>query len=77
MYYYKQVKDGTITSVEAKSRDATSPSFIKATKAEYDSFIASLPVIEPEPSLVFEPPETGIPEKVKYIEEYLKELQRG
>lgn len=30
----------------------------------------------PEPPLAFEPPETGIPEKVEYIEDYLKELQR-
>lgn len=49
MYYYKQVKDDDIVSVEAKSLDATSPNFVKATKAEYDEFIASLPVVEPEP----------------------------
>lgn len=47
MYYYKQVKDGNIVSIEAKSGDAISPNFAKATKAEYDSFMASLP--EPEP----------------------------
>lgn len=47
MYYYKQVKDGVITSVESKSVDTASPGFIKATKTEYDNFIASLPVIEP------------------------------
>ena len=49
MYYYKQIKDGEITSVEAKSLDATSPNFVEATKAEYDGFIAALPVVEPEP----------------------------
>ncbi len=49
MYYYKRVKDGNIVSVEAKSLNATSPNFVKTTKAEYDNFIASLPVIEPEP----------------------------
>ncbi|MBA7673054.1 hypothetical protein ES703_81242 [subsurface metagenome] len=43
MHYYKQIENGKIISVEAKSIDATSPNFIKATKAEYDSFIASLP----------------------------------
>ena len=32
--------------------------------------------VEPKPPLVFEPPKTGIPEKVEYIEEYLKELER-
>lgn len=73
MYYYKQVKDGQIVSVEAKSLDATSPNFVKATKAEYDGFIASLPAVEPEPPLVFEPPAgTGMPEKVEYIEQFLK-----
>ncbi len=49
MYYYKQVKDGQIVSVEAKSGDSLSPAFAKATKAEYDGYIASLPVVEPEP----------------------------
>ena len=47
MYYYKQVKDGKIISVEAKSADSCSPGFKKATKAEYDSYLASLP---PKPS---------------------------
>lgn len=47
MFYYKQIKDGKITSIEAKSLDAISPNFIKATKAEYDTFISSLP--EPQP----------------------------
>ena len=91
MFYYKQVKDGNIVSVEAKTLSATSPNFVKATKAEYDDFIASLPVVEPEPVRDLEaeidelkaktlpiftpPPGTGIPEKVEYIEQYLKELQ--
>jgi len=51
MYYYKQVVDGEIISVEAKSIDSCSPDFVSATKAEYDTFMASLP--EPEP---LEPP---------------------
>jgi len=45
MYYYKQVKSSKIVSVEAKSVDVASPEFIEATKAEYDAFIASLPVV--------------------------------
>ncbi len=49
MFYYKQVKEGKIVSVEAKSKASISPHFVKATRAEYDEFIASLPVIEPEP----------------------------
>lgn len=47
MYYFKQVKNGQIVSVEAKSVNSTSPNFVKATKAEYDDFIASLPPPEP------------------------------
>lgn len=49
MFYYKQIKDGEIASVEAKSNDATSPGFVMTTKAEYDSFVKSLPIIIPEP----------------------------
>ncbi len=49
MYYYKQINDGEIVSVEAKNLDAVSPGFVEATKAEYDEFLASLPVIEPNP----------------------------
>lgn len=76
MYYYKQVQDGEIVSVEAKSRDSTSPTFVKATKAEYDAFIASLPVIEPEPPLAFTPknPALGIEQRVAHIEAFLESL---
>ena len=49
MYYYKKVIDKQIVSVEAKTLDATIPNFVKATKAEYNEFIASLLVVEPEP----------------------------
>ena len=49
MYYYKQLKDGKIVSVEAKSLRAISPNFVEATEVEYDNYIASLPVVEPEP----------------------------
>lgn len=43
MYYFKQIEDGTIISVESKSVDVTSPDFVRASKTEYDSYIASLP----------------------------------
>jgi len=43
MFYYKQVNAGQIVSVEAKTHPATSPGFVPATQAEYDSFLASLP----------------------------------
>lgn len=49
MFYYKQVENGKIISVEAKSRDIISPHFVKTTKMIYDNFIASLPIGEPEP----------------------------
>ncbi len=42
MYYFKQVVDGEIVSVEAKSCDVVSPFFVKATEAEYNNFIVSL-----------------------------------
>lgn len=91
MFYYKQVKESKIISIESKSLDAISPNFVKATKAEYDDFIASLPPPEPpepvrdygseidelkaETLPPFEPlPGTGIPEKVEYIEQFLKKL---
>lgn len=47
MFYYKQVEQGEIISVEAKDKASISPNFINATKAEYDTFIASLPPPEP------------------------------
>jgi len=50
MYYYKQVRNKAITSVESKSVDAASPDFVKATKKEYDTFVISLPVAKTEPT---------------------------
>ena len=49
MYYFKLVEDEKITSVESKSVNVASPGFVEATKGEYDTFMASLPAIEPEP----------------------------
>lgn len=49
MYYYKQVKNGEIVSVEAKSIDVASPGFVKATEGEYNDYISSLPEVKPEP----------------------------
>lgn len=43
MFYYKQVKDGKIISVEAKSKAALSTGFVKTTRATYDAYLASLP----------------------------------
>ena len=69
MYYYKQVKDGNIVSVEAKSLDAISPNFVKATKAEYDGFIVSLPKVEPEPI-------RDLATEIDDLKEKIKELER-
>ena len=49
MFYYKQVVNSEIVSVEAKNRPSISPGFVEATQAEYDAFMASLPEPEPEP----------------------------
>lgn len=49
MYYYKQVQDGQIVSVESKTVNIASPGFIPASKAKYNSFLASLPPPGPEP----------------------------
>lgn len=68
MYYYKKVKDGVIVSVESKSVKVASPNFIETTKAEYDSFIASLPVIEAEPPRNLEAEIDGIKERLTKIE---------
>lgn len=43
MFYYKQITANKIVSIEVKSIESISPGFIRATKAEYDNFIASLP----------------------------------
>lgn len=76
MYYYKQVQDGDIISVEAKSRPALSPTFVEATKSEYDQFIASLPAVEPQPPLTFTPknPALGIEQRVTHVEAFLESL---
>jgi len=70
MFYYKQVQDDKIISVEAKSLDATSPDFVEATKAEYDSFIASLPIPEPpKPPRDLAKEIIELQERVKSLEE--------
>ena len=70
MNYYKQVKDNQITCVEAKSIDATSPNFVKATKAEYDSFIVSLPPPEPpEPEMDYKAEILKLKDEVKKLKD--------
>lgn len=50
MEYWKKLNpDGTISSVESHSFPHKVPDAVKITKEEFDEFIASLPVVEPEP----------------------------
>ena len=57
MFYYKQIRNGNIVSVEAKSIDVASPHFVKATKVQYDEYIALLP-----PSPPLKPPRDPLAE---------------
>ena len=72
MYYFKLVENGLIPSVEAKSRDIASPGFVKTTKAKYDSFIASLPVIEDEPE-----PSRDLKAEIDELKKRIKKLEGG
>ena len=50
MRHYKRVNtQGRTTTVESYSHDKKVVGAIKITKAEFDSYIASLPLIVPEP----------------------------
>lgn len=69
MYYYKQIKDGKIISVEAKSVDIASSNFIKTTKTAYDTFVASLP----EPPL--RPPQRNALAEIDEIKARLSKLE--
>jgi len=72
-YYSKQVVGSVVVSVESKTVKALSPGFVEATKTEYDTFIASLPVHELKISEVFIPlnPSMSIAARVTHIEEFL------
>lgn len=51
MEYWKKVNaDGTINTVESHSYPHKVPDAIQITKEEYEEFIASLPVVKPEPA---------------------------
>lgn len=50
MKYYKRINaQGAITTVEAYSHNLPVQGAIEITKSEFDSFIKSLPVVEPIP----------------------------
>jgi len=51
LYYSKKITGKQVLGVEAKSTPILSPGFIRSSKKIYDSFVASLPVFEPEPTL--------------------------
>lgn len=48
-YWARKDKAGKITTVESYSHDLEVEGAIEITKEEYDAYIASLPVVEPEP----------------------------
>ncbi|GAH68194.1 unnamed protein product [marine sediment metagenome] len=52
MRYFAR-KDGTgkITTVESYSRDLDVEGAVEITEGEFKDFVASLPVVEPEPDL--------------------------
>ena len=72
MFYYKQVKDGKIVSVEAKNVDSTSPHFVRATKAAYNDYIASLP---PPPSPLPPEPVRDLAAEIDGLKTRLDELE--
>ena len=50
MRYWKRVdKDGNTTTVESYSHNLDVEGALEITKKEYDEYIASLPIPEPEP----------------------------
>lgn len=73
-YYYKRVEDKIIVGVEAKSLPSVSPGFVEATKEEYNCFIASLPVIDPE-LIIFTPinPHLGVEQRLTHVEQFLQD----
>jgi len=57
MFYYKQVKDGQIVSIESKSFKIASPDSVEATREECDAYLAALPPsppLEPARDLITE-----------------------
>ncbi len=82
MYYWKKVdQDGNTTTVERHSYPHEVPGAVQITKKEYDEFVASLPVVEPEPPepLVFtaSPPGEAIGKRIKNIEDFLERAHSG
>lgn len=50
MRFWKRVdKNGETTTVESYSHNLKVKGAVEITKQEYDDFLASLPIIEPEP----------------------------
>lgn len=78
MRYFKRVNSqGKTTTVESYSHNKPVSGTIKITKAEFDSFIASLPpppLSTTYPEFVLPNPIMSIAERVARIESYLVEL---
>ncbi len=75
MYYYKRIQGGKTVSVEAKSIGSLSPHFVRATKAEYDAFIAKLPApLPPSPARNFGQEIDGLVIQLREVSEKIEEL---
>lgn len=69
MRYWKRINaTGKIASVESYSHNLDVKGAEKITKEEYDEFIASLPVVEPEPVRDYGKEIDAINERLKVVE---------
>ena len=70
MRYYKRVNtEGETTTVESYSHNLKVKGAVEITKAEYDAFIASLPVVEPEPVMDYKAEILKLQDEVKKLKE--------
>ncbi len=74
MEYWKKVdKDGNTTTVESHSFPHKVPDAVRITERQYNEFIASLPVVEPEPVRDLEAEIANVNMKLDKLEE-IKEV---
>ena len=70
MRYWKRINEqGETTTVESYSHDSDVKGAIKIGKAEFDAYIASLPVILPKPVRDLATEIDELKEKIKELEE--------
>jgi len=69
MRYYKRINtEGDTTTVESYSHDLDVEGAIEITKEEFDAFMASLPVIEPEPVMDYKAEILALKAKIGILE---------